>query len=200
MGPGQRHVHRARDHRLGQRGRPQLLAMQRDEEGWHRLSTKEACIGSRYRFQLPDGLCVPDPASRFQPEDVHGPSEVIDPAAYAWKTPAWRGRPWEECVLYELHVGAFTPEGTLKPLDEETLLGSVAKTGRVVIVQEAPRIAGFGAELAAVIQHGAFDWLDAPIERVGAKFAPLAFAPVMEQFVVPGPDDVLAAIKRTVGK
>ena len=59
---------------------------------------------------------------------------------------------------------------------------------------------GFGAEIAAVLQYQAFDWLDAPIERVGAKFAPLAFAPVMEQFVVPQPDDVLAAIKRTLGR
>jgi pyruvate/2-oxoglutarate/acetoin dehydrogenase E1 component len=59
---------------------------------------------------------------------------------------------------------------------------------------------GFGAELAAVIQYEAFDWLDAPIERVGAKFAPLAFAPAMEQYVVPQVADVLAAIKRTVGK
>jgi pyruvate/2-oxoglutarate/acetoin dehydrogenase E1 component len=59
---------------------------------------------------------------------------------------------------------------------------------------------GFGAEVAAVLQEKAFDWLDAPIERVGAKFAPLAFSPVMEQFSIPQAADVLAAIKRTVGK
>jgi pyruvate/2-oxoglutarate/acetoin dehydrogenase E1 component len=59
---------------------------------------------------------------------------------------------------------------------------------------------GFGAEVASVLQYQAFDWLDAPIERVGAKFSPLPFAPVMEKFVVPHADDVLAAIKRTVGK
>jgi malto-oligosyltrehalose trehalohydrolase len=57
---------------------------------------------------------VPDPASRFQPLDVHGPSEVIDPAEYEWNDADWRGRPWEECVVYELHVGAFTPEGTFR--------------------------------------------------------------------------------------
>ena len=62
------------------------------------------------------------------------------------------------------------------------------------------RRGGFGAEVAAVIQHGAFDWLDAPIERVGAKFAPLPFAPVMEQYVVPHADDVLEAIRRTVAR
>jgi malto-oligosyltrehalose trehalohydrolase len=55
---------------------------------------------------------VPDPASRYQPDDAHGPSEVIDPAAYTWSDSAWLGRPWHEAVLYELHVGTFTPEGT----------------------------------------------------------------------------------------
>ncbi len=74
------------------------------------------------------------------------------------------------------------------------------KTNRAVIAHEAVTRMGFGAEVAAVLQYQAFDWLDAPIERVGSKFAPLAFAPVMEQFVVPQVDDVLAAVKRTVGK
>jgi len=89
---------------------------------------------------------------------------------------------------------------TLQPLDESALVESVKKTNRVVVAHEAVTRMGFGAEVAAVLQYKAFDWLDAPIERVGAKFAPLAFAPVMEQFVVPNADDVLAAIKRTVGK
>jgi pyruvate dehydrogenase E1 component beta subunit len=89
---------------------------------------------------------------------------------------------------------------TLQPLDEETLVASVKKTNRVVVAHEAVTRMGFGAEVAAVLQYKAFDYLDAPIERVGAKFAPLAFAPVMEQFVVPNENDVLAAIKRTVGK
>ncbi len=89
---------------------------------------------------------------------------------------------------------------TLQPLDEDALVASVKKTNRVVVAHEAVTRMGFGAEVAAVLQYKAFDYLDAPIERVGAKFAPLAFAPVMEQFVVPHADDVLAAIKRTVGK
>jgi pyruvate/2-oxoglutarate/acetoin dehydrogenase E1 component len=59
---------------------------------------------------------------------------------------------------------------------------------------------GFGAEVVATLQEQAFDWLDAPIERVGAKFAPLAFAPKMEQFVIPQHDDVLAAVRRTVAR
>jgi acetoin:2,6-dichlorophenolindophenol oxidoreductase subunit beta len=89
---------------------------------------------------------------------------------------------------------------TLQPLDTETVVGSVKKTNRCVTAHEAVTRMGFGAEVAAIVQYEAFDWLDAPIERVGAKFAPLAFAPVMEQYVVPQVEDVLAAIKRTVGK
>ena len=89
---------------------------------------------------------------------------------------------------------------TLQPLDTKTLVASIKKTNRVVTAHEAIVRGGFGSELAAVLQYEAFDWLDAPIERVGSKFAPLAFAPVMEQYVVPHAADVLEAIKRTVGK
>jgi pyruvate dehydrogenase E1 component beta subunit len=89
---------------------------------------------------------------------------------------------------------------TLLPLDEETIIGSVKKTTRCVTAHEAVTRGGFGAELAAVVQQGAFDYLDAPVERVGAKFAPLAFAPAMEQWVVPHAADVLEAVKRTVAR
>jgi acetoin:2,6-dichlorophenolindophenol oxidoreductase subunit beta len=89
---------------------------------------------------------------------------------------------------------------SLQPLDEETLVASVKKTNRCVVTHEAVTRMGFGAEVASVIQYQAFDWLDAPIERVGAKFAPLAFAPVMEQFLIPGPEDVLEGIYRTLGR
>jgi len=88
------------------------LAMRALGDGWHELVTDGAPPGTRYRFVLPDGLAVPDPASRRNPLDVHGPSEVVDPLAYDWRDDGWRGRPWEEAVLYELHVGTFTPEGT----------------------------------------------------------------------------------------
>jgi acetoin:2,6-dichlorophenolindophenol oxidoreductase subunit beta len=89
---------------------------------------------------------------------------------------------------------------TLQPLDEKTLVASVQKTTRCVVAHEAVTRMGFGAEVAAVVQYGAFDWLDAPIERVGAKFAPIPFAPVMEEWVVPHKADVLQAIYRTVGR
>jgi acetoin:2,6-dichlorophenolindophenol oxidoreductase subunit beta len=89
---------------------------------------------------------------------------------------------------------------TLQPLDLDALVASVKKTNRVVVAHEAITRMGFGAEIAAVVQEQAFDWLDAPIERVGAKFAPLPFAPVMEEYVVPHAADVLEAIKRTVAR
>jgi trehalose synthase-fused probable maltokinase len=89
------------------------------EGGWHALVSDRARAGSRYRFLLPDGLTVPDPASRHQPESVHGPSEVIDPAAHAWTDAGWSGRPWEEAIVYELHIGAFTPEGSFRAAIEK---------------------------------------------------------------------------------
>ncbi len=96
-------------------------------------------------------------------------------------------------------VEVFDPR-TLQPLDEDSLVGSVKKTNRCVVAHEAVARMGFGAEIAAVVQEKAFDWLDAPVERVGAKFAPLPFAPVMEEYVVPNAADVLAAIRRTVSR
>jgi malto-oligosyltrehalose trehalohydrolase len=100
-------------------GQDSTLPMTRLEDGWHEVVTNQATSGTRYRFELEDGLRVPDPASRHQPEDVHGPSEVIDPRAYQWSDSAWRGYPWREAVVYELHVGAFTPAGTFRALIEK---------------------------------------------------------------------------------
>lgn len=105
----------------------------------------------------------------------------------------------EDAEAEGISVEVIDPR-TLLPLDEEALIRSVQKTNRCVTAHEAVTRGGFGAELTAVIQHGAFDYLDAPIERVGAKFAPLAFAPAMEQWAVPHAADVLAAIRRTVAR
>ena len=100
--------------RLVLEGRSDALPMTALAEGWHELVTNEAVAGTRYSFELANNMQVPDPASRYQPRDVHGPSEVIDPASYQWRDASWRGRPWHEAVLYEMHVGAFTPEGTFQ--------------------------------------------------------------------------------------
>lgn len=95
-------------------GGAEPLPMERQNDGWYERTVAEAHEGTRYQFRLPDGRLVADPASRYQPEDVAGQSEVIDPAAYAWETAGWRGRTWAETVIYELHVGTFTPEGTFR--------------------------------------------------------------------------------------
>lgn len=99
-------------------GKKLFLPMPRREEGWFHLETEEAAKGSRYSFQLASGLLVPDPASRFQPTDVHGPSEVIAPADFAWHDDAWHGRSWEEAVLYELHVGSFSEQGSFAGVEQ----------------------------------------------------------------------------------
>lgn len=76
------------------------------EGGW--FEAEVPCpAGARYRYRLDSGLTVPDPASRAQADDVHGPSLVVDPRSYGWRHAGWRGRPWHETVLYELHVGLF---------------------------------------------------------------------------------------------
>jgi malto-oligosyltrehalose trehalohydrolase len=105
------------------------VRMQPAADGWYELVV-EARAGTRYRFALHDGTLVADPASRYQPEDVEGRSELIDAQAYRWLTPAWRGRPWEDVVLYELHLGTFTPDGTfraaIEKLDHLASLGITA--------------------------------------------------------------------------
>ena len=84
--------------------------MSRRADGWYERAVAGASAGTLYRFRIDGELDVPDPASRFQPRDVQGPSEVIA-HAFDWKT-NWRGRPWHDAVFLELHVGSFTPQGT----------------------------------------------------------------------------------------
>ncbi|MDX7950698.1 malto-oligosyltrehalose trehalohydrolase [Lichenihabitans sp. Uapishka_5] len=115
-------------------------------EGWKEVLVPEAGPGTRYRFGLPDGLLVPDPASRFQPDDVHGASEVVDPAAFVWSDRDWAGRDWHEVVLYELHIGTFTPEGTFQAaigkLDHLAALGVTAV--EVMPVSDFPGLRNWG--------------------------------------------------------
>jgi maltooligosyltrehalose trehalohydrolase len=105
-------------------------AMQRDAEGWHEC-TIPAHAGQRYRYRLGDDVVVPDPASRFNPDDVHGASELVDARAYEWRHADWRGRPWREAAIYELHVGAFTPRGTFAAARRR--LGDLAALGVTAI-------------------------------------------------------------------
>ena len=88
------------------------MPLHASRDGWFEHLVPTAGPGTLYRYRIDGEVLVPDPASRFQPRDVDGPSEVIAPRSYPWGDHAWTGRPWNEAVVYELHVGSFTPEGT----------------------------------------------------------------------------------------
>jgi maltooligosyltrehalose trehalohydrolase len=94
-------------------------ALERHADGWFSREIPGVRAGARYKFRINDETDVPDPASAFQPEDVSGPSEVMDHAAYAWRASQWRGRPWHETVLTEAHVGTFTQDGTYHAMIEK---------------------------------------------------------------------------------
>ena len=89
-----------------------FIPLHAGRDGWFEHLVAAAGPGTLYRYRIDGEVLVPDPASRFQPRDIDGPSEVIAPKAYPWGQHAWTGRPWSEAVIYELHVGTFTPEGS----------------------------------------------------------------------------------------
>ncbi|KNC05819.1 malto-oligosyltrehalose trehalohydrolase [Pantoea sp. RIT-PI-b] len=94
-------------------------AMAQVGDGWFELQLSGVVAGAEYNFVLADGTVVPDPAARAQQGDVNGPSLVIDAHSYRWQHTAWQGRPWQESVVYELHIGTFTPEGTFRAAIEK---------------------------------------------------------------------------------
>lgn len=98
--------------------------------------------GTRYRFRLDGAAAYPDPASRFQPDGPHGPSMLIDPAAFAWTDASWPGVSIEGQVVYELHIGTFTPPGTFRAAIEKLPL--LAELG--VTILEVMPVADFGGE------------------------------------------------------
>jgi len=107
----------ARSVELLERGQ-QPRRMTKDEDGWYQAFSATARVGSRYQFRINGDLVVPDPASRFQPDDVSEPSEVVDTTAL--RDPIiFVGRPWPEAVIYELHVGTFSPEGTYAGVEKK---------------------------------------------------------------------------------
>ena len=106
-------------------------ALTRVKDGWFSADIAGARPGTRYRFRIDDEIDVPDPASEFQPEDVFGPSEVIDHAAFAWQATDWRGRPWQEAVIVEAHAGTFTAQGTYRAMIDR--LDHLVETGITVL-------------------------------------------------------------------
>ena len=88
-------------------------------DGWHEFALPSAHAGTRYKFRIDDELDVPDPASHFQPDDITGPSEVIDHGTFQWRTQDWRSRKWEDTVILECHVGTFTSAGNFRAMIEK---------------------------------------------------------------------------------
>jgi malto-oligosyltrehalose trehalohydrolase len=105
--------------------------MQALADGWHEARIAGLRAGALYKYRIDGELEVPDPASHFQPDDVDGPSEVIEHDRFNWRAASWRGRPWAEAVILELHVGTFTPEGTFRAAIER--LDAVVDAGITAI-------------------------------------------------------------------
>jgi maltooligosyltrehalose trehalohydrolase len=139
---------------LGPARAPEAHPMQPQEgPGWFQAQRPDVAPGTHYAFRIDGALVVPDPASRHNPEDVHGPSAVVDPQAFAWPDDGWRGRPWREAVVYELHVGTFTPQGTftaaIERLDDLAALGVTAI--ELMPVADFPGVRGWGYD--GVLQY-----------------------------------------------
>lgn len=116
--------------------------MQASGDGWFTLEVSGVTPGTVYSFVLSDGMVVPDPASRAQKTDVNGPSYVVDPGSYVWRNTGWKGSRWEQAVVYEMHTGTFTPEGTFRAAIAK--LPYLAELGVTVI--EVMPVAQFGGE------------------------------------------------------
>ena len=123
-----------------------LAPLAREDGGYFAGLVRELAAGARYRFALDGGPAVPDPASRSQPEGPHGPSQVVDPAAFAWSDEGWPGVRLPGQVIYELHVGTFTPAGTWASAIDQ--LPELARAGITLIemmpVAEFPGRFGWG--------------------------------------------------------
>lgn len=124
----------------GPEGASRLTPMRTLEGGWWEIRTDILEPGSPYAFRIDGNDPVPDPAARAQMDDVHGRSKLVDPSSYRWRTTGWTGRPWHEVVLYELHVGTFTPEGTFDAVIGK--LDHLRRTGITAI--EIMPVAQFG--------------------------------------------------------
>ncbi|MEJ1961520.1 MAG: malto-oligosyltrehalose trehalohydrolase [Gammaproteobacteria bacterium] len=159
---------------LYQDGTPSALPMLQQPDGWFEQITNEATAGTRYKFKIDEGFEVPDPAARAN-EDIEGASVVVDALKYEWRTESWRGRPWHEAVIYELHVGTFTPEGTFAGV--ESRLDHLVQLGITVIelmpVADFPGERGWGYDgvlpFAPDAAYGTSDELKSLIDAAHAR-------------------------------
>lgn len=169
--PGAHHIELC----LRDETRTLTLAMSAEAGGWFELLTAKAFDGSRYCYRIDGELCVPDPASRYQPDGVHECSAVVDADAWLWSDHDWSGRPWEEAVIYELHVGTFTSEGTFRAaadkLDYLTALGVTAV--ELMPVAEFPGTQDWGYDgvlpFAPASRYGSPDDLKYLVQSAHAK-------------------------------
>lgn len=127
-------------------GHCDLAPLEPEGNGYFSGLVRQGVAGDRYRYRLDGGEAYPDPASRFQPDGPHGPSEVIDPSAFAWADAGWPGVKLDGQVLYELHVGTFTREGTWAAAERELpeLAACLITTIEVMPVAEFPGRFGWG--------------------------------------------------------
>ncbi len=134
-----------------------LLPLEAVERGYHEAIARDVAPGALYRYRLPGGVERPDPASRHQPEGVHGPSRVVDPD-FAWEDGGFRPPAARDLVLYELHVGTFTEEGTLAAavahLDEVRDLGVTGVELMPVAQFPGDRNWGYDAAYPWAVHHG----------------------------------------------
>jgi maltooligosyltrehalose trehalohydrolase len=168
-----------------------LEAMQPTGDGWFELESSAVGDGAPYCFSLDDGLRVPDPAARAQVRDVHGPSLLVNPRAYRWETLHWKGRPWSEAVVYELHTGTFSNDGTFAGI--ESKLDHLVETGITAIelmpVAQFPGNRGWGYDgvllYAPHSAYGSPDDLKRLIDRAHSRGLMVLLDVVYNHF---GPD------------
>ncbi len=153
---------------------PSRMPMRAAGDGWYETVSAEAAAGAHYRYRIGEHA-VPDPASRFQPQGVHGPSQVVDARDYRWRETGWAGRPWQEAVVYELHVGTFTKAGTFAAAAQR--LPSLAEIGitavEVMPIAACPGVRNWGYDgvlpFAPQASYGSPDELRAFVDAAHAS-------------------------------
>lgn len=151
------------------------LDLARSGDGWFSALVPDVGHGTRYQLGTADGMLMPDPASRFQPEGPHGPSMVIDPARFTWTDHGWQGPPGGRQIIYEMHVGTFTPEGTWRAAADQ--LEYLAELGITIIelmpVAEFPGRFNWGYDGVALFapthNYGVPDDMRAFVDRAHAR-------------------------------